>query len=104
MKKIISALLSLVIGAGALIVPVGMSVEANAYKEEKINTATGDALLFSERQSAYETTKDVTEFRLYMEAMDKLLPNVQKILLGSDIKIDNAESISSACGSIKVSK
>ena len=65
--------------------------EANAYKEEKINTATGDALLFSERQSAYETTKDVTEFRLYMEAMDKILPNVQKILLGSDIKIDNAE-------------
>ena len=65
--------------------------EANAYKEDKINTATGDALLFSERQGAYETTKDVTKFRLYMEAMDKILPNVQKILLGSDIRIENAE-------------
>ena len=65
--------------------------EANAYKEEKINTATGDAQLFSERQSAYRKTKDVTEFRLYMEAMDKILPNVQKILLGADIKIENAE-------------
>ncbi|MGN0661300.1 MAG: beta-mannosidase, partial [Oscillospiraceae bacterium] len=33
MKKIISALLSLVMCAGALIAPVGMSMDANAYKE-----------------------------------------------------------------------
>lgn len=65
--------------------------QAEAYKSEKISTATGDALLFTERQSAYENTREVTEFRLYMEAMDKILPNVQKILLGSDIKIENAE-------------
>lgn len=65
--------------------------EAKAYKSEKISTATGDALLFSERQSAYANTRKVTEFRLYMEAMDKILPNVQKILLGSDTKINNAE-------------
>ncbi len=65
--------------------------EAESYKSEKISTATGDALLFSERQSAYANTREVTEFRLYMEAMDKILPNVQKILLGSDTKIRNAE-------------
>lgn len=65
--------------------------EAEAYKSEKISTATGDAVLFTERQSAYENTREVTEFRLYMEAMDKILPNVQKILLGSDINVENAE-------------
>ena len=27
----------------------------------------------------------------YMEAMDEILPNVQKILLGADVEIDNAE-------------
>jgi hypothetical protein len=26
-----------------------------------------------------------------MEAMDEILPNVQKILLGADVEIDNAE-------------
>ena len=64
---------------------------ANAYKEEKVNTATGDAQLFLKRQTAYETTKNVTEFRLYMETMDKILPNVRKILLGADVKLKNAE-------------
>ena len=43
------------------------------------------------RQSAYADSKDVTTFRLYMEAMDKILPNVQKLLLGNGISIDNAE-------------
>lgn len=65
--------------------------EAEEYKTDKISTATGDAAYFALRQSAYEKTKGVTEFRLYMEAMDEILPNVQKILLGSDVKIDNAE-------------
>ncbi|MDD3417489.1 MAG: FtsH protease activity modulator HflK [Lachnospiraceae bacterium] len=65
--------------------------EAEAYKNEKIKTAEGDAVLFSEKQTAYSATKGVTEFRMYMEMMDKVLPNVQKILLGADVKIDNAE-------------
>ena len=65
--------------------------EAEEYKTDKISTATGDAAYFALRQSAYEKTKGVKEFRLYMEAMDEILPNVQKILLGSDVKIDNAE-------------
>ena len=65
--------------------------EAQAYREDKIQTATGDAELFTMRQSAYADSKDVTTFRLYMEAMDKILPNVQKLLLGNGISIDNAE-------------
>jgi membrane protease subunit HflK len=65
--------------------------EAVGYKEEKIKTAEGDATLFVKKQSAYATSKGVTEFRLYMEAMDQILPNVQKILLGANVKIDNAE-------------
>ena len=65
--------------------------EAEKYKTDKISTATGDAAYFALRQSAYEKTRSVTEFRLYMEAMDEILPNVQKILLGADVEIDNAE-------------
>ena len=65
--------------------------EAEAYREDKISTAEGDAALFVQRQEAYSKSKRVTEFRLYMEAMDQILPNVQKILLGANVNIDNAE-------------
>jgi hypothetical protein len=33
----------------------------------------------------------VNEFRLYMETMDRILPSVKKILLGSRVKVNNAE-------------
>jgi membrane protease subunit HflK len=65
--------------------------KAAAYKEEKIAMAEGDAIMFMERQAAYTRSRLVNEFRLYMDAMDKILPKVQKILLGSKVKINNAE-------------
>ncbi|MDD3227597.1 MAG: FtsH protease activity modulator HflK [Oscillospiraceae bacterium] len=68
-----------------------MVAEAEGYSKEKVQTAEGDAVLFSQKQEAYAASKGVTEFRLYMEAMEKVLPNVQKLLLGSGVNIDNAE-------------
>jgi len=65
--------------------------EAEAYKDGKIKTAEGDAALFEEKLAAYSSYSGVTKFRLYMEAMDQILPNVKKILLGANVKIDNAE-------------
>ena len=65
--------------------------DAESYKIEKISTAEGDASLFIQKLAEYKKSQGVTEFRLYMEAMDKVLPNVQKILLGGNIKIDNAD-------------
>jgi len=65
--------------------------EAQGYKEEKIKNAEGDATLFTAKQTAYASSKDITEFRLYMEAMERILPNVQKLLLGGGVNIDNAE-------------
>ena len=64
---------------------------AEGYRDEKVQTAVGDAALFLDRQAAYSLSPGVTEFRLYMEAMDKVLPNAQKILLGSNVRIDNAQ-------------
>jgi len=65
--------------------------QAQAYKDEKIKTAEGDAAMFAQKQMAYAGSKEVTEFRMYMESMDKILPNVEKIMLGTDVKINNAE-------------
>jgi membrane protease subunit HflK len=65
--------------------------EAEGYATEKINTAEGDAALFTERQAAYAESKSATEQRLYMVAMDKILANVQKILMGENVKINKTD-------------
>lgn len=66
-------------------------VQAQGYKDEKIKTATGDSDLFSLKQQAYSRFQRVTNFRLYLEAMDKVLPNVKKVLLGEGVKVKNAD-------------
>ncbi|MFT9496692.1 FtsH protease activity modulator HflK [Anaerosolibacter sp.] len=68
-----------------------MIKEAEAYKDEKIKTAQGDALLFVQKFEAYKNSKGITEYRLYMEAMDKILPKVTKILLGGNIQTESAD-------------
>lgn len=68
-----------------------MVAEAESYQQEKIQRAEGDSTLFTQKQEAYATSKSVTEFRLYMETMEKVLPNVQKLLLGGGVSVDNAE-------------
>jgi membrane protease subunit HflK len=65
--------------------------EAEAYKNQKVKTAEGDATLFEEKWKAYSSYAAVTRFRFYMETMDQILPNVKKIMLGANVKIDNAE-------------
>jgi membrane protease subunit HflK len=65
--------------------------EAEAYKDEKIKTAQGDAVLFAQKFEEYQKAKGITEYRLYMEAMDKILPKVKKILLGGDIKTEGTD-------------
>ncbi len=68
-----------------------MIKEAEAYKDEKIKTAQGDALLFVQRFEEYKKSKKVTEYRLYMETMDKILPKVKKILLAGNIKAEGTD-------------
>lgn len=68
-----------------------MIKEAEAYKDEKIKTAQGDASLFTQKLTEYQKSKGVTEYRLYMETMDRLLPKVKKILLGGNIKLEGTD-------------
>ena len=68
-----------------------MVSEAESYKENKVQTAKGDAALFAQKQAAYAKSKEITEFRLYMEAMENVLPSVKKLLLGTGVAVDNAE-------------
>lgn len=55
--------------------------EAEAYKESAIARATGDADRFNSVLSAYQSGQDVTKQRMYIETMESVLKNAQKIIL-----------------------
>lgn len=65
--------------------------EAEAYQEEKINMARGDSSRFLQKLEEYEKSKNVTEVRLYLETMEKILPRVEKILLGENVETESTD-------------
>ncbi len=54
--------------------------ESMAYRDQKIAVAKGDADRFKEVLAAYAVSKDVTTKRLYLETMEAVLGNAQKII------------------------
>ncbi len=61
-------------------------LEAAAYKEQKVQYATGEADRFLRKLSEYVKARDITEVRLYLEAMEKVLPGVRKFLVDGDVE------------------
>ena len=57
---------------------------AQAYKESTVAQSTGDAERFNSIYESYLTGKDVTKKRIYLETMEDVLSNAQKIILDSD--------------------
>ena len=55
--------------------------EAEAYKQSKIAQATGDAQRFKSIYESYLQGKDVTRERIYIETMEDVLSNAQKIIM-----------------------
>ena len=63
--------------------------EAEAKRAQRINLATGEAERFKAVLREYEKSRDVTRQRLYLDAMEELLPGIKKVILepGSDTVI-----------------
>jgi membrane protease subunit HflK len=57
--------------------------DAEALRHEKINQATGDRDRFAKMHAEYERAKSVTATRLYIEAMEEILPRLQKVIVDS---------------------
>lgn len=55
--------------------------EAEGYKQTKISRAQGDAERFKSIYSAYQTGKDVTKERIFIETMEEVFKNANKIIL-----------------------
>ena len=55
--------------------------EAEAYKEQAVDLAQGDAQRFISVLTAYKLAPDVTARRLYIETLEAVLKNAQKIII-----------------------
>jgi membrane protease subunit HflK len=61
---------------------VQMVRAAEAYREQRLIRAQGDASRFLKILEEYRKAEAVTRERLYLETIDRILPNVQKFILG----------------------
>jgi membrane protease subunit HflK len=61
--------------------------EAEGYRSERVGRAEGDSDRILSMAIEYRRAKDVTETRLYIEAMEDLLKNVEKFIVSSDIEV-----------------
>ena len=55
--------------------------EAEGYRAQVVNAATGEASRFSSVLTEYQKAPDVTRERLYLEAMENVLGDVQMFLM-----------------------
>ena len=54
---------------------------AEAYKAEKIARADGDASRFLQVYEEYKNAKEITKRRIYLETMEEILENMDKVLI-----------------------
>ncbi|MDP6799479.1 MAG: FtsH protease activity modulator HflK [SAR202 cluster bacterium] len=57
---------------------------AEAFKQEKVAIAEGQAARFLSILAEYEKAKDVTRQRLYLEAMEEMLPGITKFIVSEE--------------------
>jgi membrane protease subunit HflK len=55
--------------------------EAEAYRQQVVRKAEGDAARFLSVYDAYKVAQDVTAQRLYIETIESVLKNTNKILI-----------------------
>lgn len=55
--------------------------EADAYRQEVVNRAQGDGNRFDSVYQAYTQSKDVTTQRIYLETLEEVMRNVNKVII-----------------------
>ena len=60
--------------------------EAEAYREQVVDVAQGEAKHFTSVQQAYHMAPDVTAKRLYIETIEDILKNSQKVVIDPEAK------------------
>jgi membrane protease subunit HflK len=63
-----------------------MVLAAEGLRAERINYALGEASRFRLQHSEHDKARHITETRLYVETMEKVLSPVEKILINPEVK------------------
>ncbi len=58
--------------------------DAEAYKQKRISEARGDVANFQQVLESYETGREVTRTRMYLEMMEEILPGINKYIVDKD--------------------
>lgn len=61
---------------------------AEAYRQRKIDEAAGDAARFNQIAAEYKKAPQVTSRRLYIEAMEQVLPRIRKVIVDPNGNLD----------------
>jgi modulator of FtsH protease HflK len=65
-----------------------MHEAADGYKLRKINQAEGDASRFTQVAAEYARASEVNGRRLYVEAMEQILPKIRKLIVDKSGNLD----------------
>ncbi len=55
--------------------------DAEGFRQARIKRSEGDAVKFTTILKEYRKAKSITKKRLYLETMEKVLPNIEKIII-----------------------
>lgn len=58
--------------------------QAEAFREERVRRASGDAARFTQMLAEYKVAPDITRQRMYLEAIEKIMPDAQKFIMSGD--------------------
>lgn len=58
--------------------------EALGYRDQVVNAAKGDAERFSKVWQAYQSSRDVTAQRMYLETMEQIMRGTKKVIIDGD--------------------
>jgi membrane protease subunit HflK len=64
---------------------------AKAYAAQKTNTAQGEATRFAAQDRAHDGQPAITHVRLYLEAVENVLPRVRKILVDPAVTLQTTD-------------
>ncbi len=64
---------------------------AEGYRVSKVNNARGEAGAYLQKLSRYQKARAITNIRLYLETMEKILPGVKKVFVDSRIKKETTD-------------
>ncbi|MBX3011877.1 MAG: FtsH protease activity modulator HflK [Caldilineaceae bacterium] len=70
---------------------VRLAATASAEKQKRVDLAVGESARFTQKLAAYRTAPAVTRNRLYLEALEKVLPKVNKFILDPSIQTDTTD-------------